>query len=225
MLDVRWIELVVTYAVTPATLAWAFAGFSYRSVMAPLLWILSAVALALLFHDASFDRGTLVRLPLGDPYMRVVTLRFFALAGPMLATGRWLSPTQFLQLPRRRPRLWLALVVLYPILSAAPQGILFRVYFVQRFGTLFESRPLLLAAGALAFSLGHIVFRNVPALVLTAVGGALFLDTYLHTQSMLLAAAEHGAYGILAFTAGFGRFLNLGARWRSELSVASGGPP
>ena len=29
---------------------------------------------------------------------------------------------------------------------------------------------------------------------------------------MLLAAAEHGAYGIVAFSAGIGKFLYLGAR-------------
>jgi hypothetical protein len=69
--------------------------------------------------------------------------------------------------------------------------------------------------GALAFSLGHVIFRNVPALAITAVGGAFFLDTYLRTGSMLLAAAEHGAYGIIAFTAGLGTFLYLGARPRS----------
>jgi membrane protease YdiL (CAAX protease family) len=156
------------------------------------------------------------RIPL-DPYLAVVALRFPLLAGPVLAMGRWLSPDEFLVLVRRRPGLWLAFGVLYTILSAVPQGILFRVYFEHRFGALFESRALLLVAGALVFSLGHVVFRNVPALVLTAVGGALFLDTYLRTRSMLLAAAEHGAYGIVAFSAGLGKFLYLGRRPRERL--------
>jgi hypothetical protein len=42
----------------------------------------------------------------------------------------------------------------------------------------------------------------------------MFLETYMRTHSMLLAAVEHGAYGIVAFTAGLGRFLYLGARAR-----------
>jgi uncharacterized protein len=214
MFDPRWIELVVLYLIIPVAIAWAAKRFSYRRAMAPLLWVASAIAIALLLHDPSFDRAMLFRVPLGDPYVQVVALRFCALAVPLFAFGRWLSPGEFLQLPRLRPALWLALATLYPLLSAVPQGILYRVFFLQHFGALFESRPSLLLAGALVFSLGHVIFRNVPALVITAAGGALFLDTYLHTQSMLLAAAEHGAYGIVAFTAGLGKFLYLGARPR-----------
>jgi hypothetical protein len=214
MLVSRWAELVVLYVVIPVTLAWAAERFAYRRAMAPLLWAASAVALVVLVRDPTFDRGLLFRLPLEDPYVRVVALRFCLLAAPLLALGRWLVPGDFLRFLRHRPGLWLAFATLYPALSVIPQGILFRVYFVQRFGTLLPSRPLLVVTGALAFSLGHVVFRNVPALVITAVGGAMFLDTYLRTGSMLLAAGEHGAYGIIAFTAGLGTFLYLGARPR-----------
>ena len=215
MLVARWVELVLLYVVTPVTLAWAAERFAYRRAMAPLLWVASVLALAVLLHDPSFDRSQLFRLPLEDPYVRVIALRFCLLAPPLLAIGRWLVPDQFLRFLRRRPGLWLAFAALYPALSVIPQGILFRVYFLQRFGALFPGRPLLLLAGAIAFSLGHVVFRNVTALVITAVGGALFLDTYMRTGSMLLAVAEHGAYGIVAFTAGLGTFLYLGARQRS----------
>src|SRR5277367_2086840 len=212
MLDERWIELVILYGVTPVGIGWAANRYSYRGAMAPLLWVASAIAVVLLLRDANFDRGALSRLPFGDPYLGVVGLRFCLLAGPLLALGRWLAPDDFLRLPRRRPGLWLVLAALYPALSVLPQGILFRVFFLQRYGELFEGRIQLLLAGALAFSFGHVIFRNVTALEITAAGGAMFLETYLRTQSMLLAAAEHGAYGILAFTAGLGRFLYLGSR-------------
>ena len=215
MLVARWVELAFLYAVTPVTLAWAAERFAYRRAMAPLLWVASVIALVVLLRDSSFDRDLLFRLPLGDPHVRVIAVRFCLLAAPLLALGRWLVPGEFLRFLRRRPGLWLAFAALYPALSVIPQGILFRVYFAHRFGALLGSRPLLLVAGALAFSLGHVIFRNVPALVITAVGGALFLDTYLRTGSMLLAAAEHGAYGIVAFTAGLGTFLYLGARPRA----------
>jgi hypothetical protein len=215
MLVARWVELVLLYAVAPVTLTWAAERFAYRRAMAPLLWVASVIGLVVLLRDPSFDRSLLFRLPLEDPYIRVIALRFCLLAAPLLALGRWLVPDEFLRFLRRRPALWLAFATLYPALSVIPQGFLFRVYFVQRFGALFPGRPVLLLAGALAFSLGHVVFRNVLALVITAVGGALFLDTYLRTNSMLLAAAEHGAYGVVAFTAGLGTFLYLGARPRS----------
>jgi uncharacterized protein len=221
MLHLRWLELVVLYAVMPVALAWAVNRYAYRGAMAPLLWIASGVATAVLLADPSFDRSVLFRISLDEPYLEVVALRFCVLAPPLLALGRWLAPEDFLQLPRRRPGLWLALAALYPVFSALPQGILFRVFFLQRYGALFESSALLLVVGALAFSFGHVIFRNIPALVITAAGGALFLQTYRQTQSMLLATAEHGAYGILAFTAGLGRFLYLGGRSRGVSAAAS----
>jgi membrane protease YdiL (CAAX protease family) len=170
------------------------------------------VALALLFRDDRFDRGDLYRLSLNDEYLHVVTGRFFVLAVPLLAIGRWLTPAEFLLFPRKRPGLWLMFAVLYPVLSAVPQGILFRVYFLQEFGSLFTNHAALVVAGAIVFSLGHLVFRNVPALIITALGGALFIDTYVHTHSMMLSAIEHGVYGTLAFTAGLGKYLYLGER-------------
>jgi hypothetical protein len=211
---VRWVELVVLYAVAPLTITWAAGRFSYRGAMAPLLWVASAIATVVLLCDPTFDRSVLYRLPLADPYVRVVALRFCFFAVPLLALGRWLAPDDYLRFLRRRPGLWLAFAFLYPALSVLPQGMLYRVFFLNRYGPLFESRPALLVAGALAFSFGHVIFRNVPALVITAVGGAMFLETYLHTHSMLLAAGEHGAYGVVAFTAGLGRFLYLGSRTR-----------
>ncbi len=210
----RWVELIVLYAVAPVTIAWAANRYAYRGAMAPLLWVASGLAVIVLLRDPGFDRTLLFRLPFGDPYVKVMALRFCALGLPLLALGRWLAPDDFLRFLRRRPALWLAFAALYPVLSVLPQGILYRVFFMDRYGSLFESHAALLVAGALAFSFGHVIFRNVPALVITAVGGAMFLETYVHTQSMLLAAAEHGAYGIVAFTAGLGRFLYLGARGR-----------
>src|SRR5579859_7413758 len=109
MLAVRWVELALLYAVTPLMLAWAAERFEYRRAMAPLLWVASAVALVVLLQDASFDRALLFRVPpLGDAYVRVVALRFCALAAPLLALGRWLVPGEFLRFLRRRPVLWLA---------------------------------------------------------------------------------------------------------------------
>jgi hypothetical protein len=212
MLAERWSGLVVLYGVVPLVLAWIFRRFEYRHAMAPLLWAASIVAIALLLRDPTFDPADLYRLSLHDEYLHVVTGRFFVLAVPLLAVGRWLTPAEFLLFPRKQPGLWVMFAILYPVLSSVPQGILFRVYFVQTFGSLFETHGALVLAGAIVFSLGHLVFRNTPALIITACGGALFIDTYVHTHSMMLAAIEHGVYGTLAFTAGLGKYLYLGER-------------
>jgi hypothetical protein len=114
-------------------------------------------------------------------------------------------------LPRQRPRLWWLLVVGYPGASALPQGVVWRVFFVHRYAALLDANRLLVLGGA-AFAVAHLTFRNPTAVALTGVGGVLFLDTYLETHSMLLATIEHGAYGILVFTLGLGRYLYLAAR-------------
>ena len=52
----------------------------------------------------------------------------------------WLVPQQALSLPRRATGLWLAIMALYPLLSALPQELLFRPLFFRRYGALFPSR-------------------------------------------------------------------------------------
>ena len=104
-------------------------------------------------------------------------------------------------------------LLVYPLLSAVPQGLIWRVFLVHRYAALSGgSELLLICIGAAAFSLAHLAFWNLTAILVTAAGGALFLSTYLATHSMLLAALEHGAYGCVAFTAGLGAFLFRGAR-------------
>ena len=51
-----------------------------------------------------------------------------------------LLPGQALELPRRAPGLWLLILALYPLLSALPQELVFRVLFFRRYGALFPGR-------------------------------------------------------------------------------------
>ena len=222
MSSARVIELLILYTAGPLLLAWAVRRYGYRAPIAPLLWLLSLFAVQVLSSDPSFDSAALWCWPDDHRLVTFVALRFSVLGGALLWLGKRFAPQDFLILARRKPGLWLLLVVLYPTLSALPQGILWRVLFVHRYGPLFETRSLLVVAGALAFSLGHVTYRSARALAITAIGGALFLDTYLRSHSMLLAAAEHGAYGITAFSAGLGRFLGMGRRWRTgQLAAAA----
>ena len=217
----RIAELVVLFGLGPVLLAWLVRRYEYRAPIAPLLWVLSCAALQALYSDPTFDAATLWSWPRDQRVLAFVALRFAILGAVLSWLGLWYAPDEFMQLPRRRPWLWLLLVVLYPTLSAVPQCLLWRVLFVQRYAGLFEHRTELLAAGALAFSIAHLTYRSARALVVTAIGGALFLDTYLRSGSLLLSAAEHGAYGILAFSAGLGRFMQMGRRWRLQPHTSS----
>ena len=207
----RWLELALLFGVVPCGFAWIVRRIDYRGAMFPLLWVLTCVCAVILWRDPSFDRAVLYRLPLLHPHVSLVVLRFCALSLALALVSRWTSPAWFLWLPRNQPRLWWLLLVGYPWASALPQGIIWRVFFVHRYAPILD-HALLLAAGGVAFGLAHVAFRNPIAIAMTAAGGVLFLDTYLTTESMLLATLEHGAYGIAVFTFGLGRFVYLAAR-------------
>jgi hypothetical protein len=208
----RWCEFLALYGVSPVVFAVVVHRLRYRRAMFPILWIIALVCLAVMLVDPGFDRSVLWRLPLTHPYVGRAALRFVVLASLLAVLVRFIAPASFAWLPRRDPRLFALLAVGYPLFSCLPQGIIWRVFLMHRYSALFGDRATLIVFAALAFGLAHVTFRNVIAVVLTALGGALFADTYLSTGSMWLATLEHGAYGVTAFGLGLGRFLYLGAR-------------
>lgn len=112
-------------------------------------------------------------------------------------------PSLFLRLPLHRPRLWLVVVLLYPLLSVYPQELVFRAYFFHRYR---RALPLndagFIGLNALLFGMSHAVFLHWAAMGLSALGGALFAWTYLRTRSLLCVVLEHALWGGLVFTIG-----------------------
>lgn len=210
----RSLEFVTLFVILPGAFAALLGVYGQGWLLLPGLWVLALACLAILLRDGGFVRAELSRFP--EPEARSIQLRRMlrrfipALVG-MAAATLVFAPEAWLELPRRQPALWLLVLVAYPLLSALPQGLVWRVFFVHRYATLFRTRGALLAAGALSFAFAHLIFQNVLAVVATAIGGALFLQTYLASRSMLLATLEHAAYGAAAFTLGFGRFLYHGS--------------
>jgi hypothetical protein len=184
----------------------------YRRLLFPSLWLLAAVAVLVLRSDPSFDGSRLWSVHVEPFYARVIVVRA-ALTLVILAALSWrLTPESFLALPRRMPGFWVLLAILYPLVSVLPQGILWRVFLVHRYAPMLGSGALLLVVGTAAFAWAHLAFRNTTAIVLTGLGGGLFLHTYLATGSMLVSSLEHALYGVAAFTFGVGRSLVLGQR-------------
>jgi membrane protease YdiL (CAAX protease family) len=119
-------------------------------------------------------------------------------------------PDRFFDLPRERPLLWAALLVLYPVASAWPQELVFRAFLMHRYRPIFGEGRLAVAASAIAFSFMHVVYMNWPALLLTLPAGALLALTYRRTGSVAASTLEHALYGILVFTLGLGRYFGVG---------------
>jgi hypothetical protein len=210
-MDGLWVELIFVYVAMPVAFAYLVYRVGYRGSMFPLLWVVTGLCMFVLLRDGSFDRAILYRIPFEHPHMRVVAVRFVALSVLLAIVTRITAPEWFLWLPRKQPRLWVMFLFGYPAISAIPQGVVWRVFFEHRYNGMLGDEALLVVGG-LTFAIAHLAYRNAIAIALTAVGGVMFLDTYIKTQSMLLATLEHGAYGIAAFTFGLGRYLYLAAR-------------
>lgn len=204
----RWrlaVEFLLLFFGMPLALTFGMPG---RPVL-PWLWIVALGCLLFLRAQPDFDPRLLRRTDTGGAWRR--TLPRFTVAAPLLAGVLLIiRPAWFLNLPRERPLVWLAVILLYPLLSAAPQGIVYRVFFFHRYRELFRGPRTMILASAVAFAFAHIVFRNPYAVALTLGGGLLFAGTYARTRSFGVSTVEHALYGDWLFTVGYGPFLYHG---------------
>jgi membrane protease YdiL (CAAX protease family) len=201
----RWIELGTVFGLLPVMLA-----IYARALALPVLFVAAWVCLVILWRDPTFQRDELWRREQLWTWLRG-PLALALLVGTLLAVGVFLvQPAHLFDLPRDSPWRWLAVMLLYPVLSVVPQELVFRTFFFHRYGRLFGGRWVAMAASAVAFSWAHIVLANGLAIALTLLGGWMFARTYLRTRSLVATAVEHAAYGCLLFTVGLGRWFVTG---------------
>lgn len=207
--------------IEPAARAWRRAEFAGLFIGLPLalalvfppdwVWrvLVAATVVALLllartpgFHWRSLAEGAV-------DWRRVGAL---ALVTAVAASGLvWLLvPGQALMLPRRSLELWLAIMALYPLLSALPQELLFRPLFFHRYGDLFPSARAAVLTNGAVFGLAHLMFWNWVAVAMTAVGGVLFAEAY-RRHGFPTAVVMHAVAGCIIFTSGLGSFFYHGA--------------
>ena len=118
----RWrlaVECVLLFLGAPLALTFGLPG---RPVL-PWLWLAALGCLLFLRAQRGFDTRVL-RGRASTPGVWRRMLLCFAIAAPLLvALLLALHPDWFLNLLRERPLVWLAVILFYPMLSAAPQGI------------------------------------------------------------------------------------------------------
>jgi uncharacterized protein len=98
------------------------------------------------------------------------------------------------------------MILMYPLLSALPQEVIFREFFFYRYGLLFRHPAVLVAVNATLFSFAHIYFTSWIVMVFTLVGGLIFTLTYLRTRSLLVVSIEHTLYGLMILSSGLGEY-------------------
>lgn len=203
----RWIEVLTLSLVPPVMLAWTRPG---RAVL-PWLWGGATVIAWVLGYDPTFDRSVFSLRRVVDGRWRRRLVRWGLVTIVLALALAWLYPRLLFRLPRERPLVWVLVVLLYPWLSVVPQTLVYRVFFLHRYGSLFGSNWVADMAAAVAFGLMHVVFLNAWAPLLSLAGGWLFARTYRESRSAWASALEHALYGLAVMTIGWGAFFYHGS--------------
>ncbi len=172
----------------------------------PYLLVGATAAFLLLKHDPTFDSAQLFAWANARAYLAPMLLRDAVCLLLLGFAVRFLAPDLLFSLVKKSPALWVLVMLLYPLLSAYPQELLYRAFFFHRYAPLFGNGWGMLLASALAFGFVHIIFRNNLAVVLCVIGGFLFAFTYQRSGSLLLTCFDHAIFGNFLFTIGLGQF-------------------
>ncbi|NVK25607.1 MAG: hypothetical protein HWE10_11820 [Gammaproteobacteria bacterium] len=123
---ILYIEFMMLFIQLPILL------YFVRQEMAPYLIICLATVVAwcllLLLTDQRFKRFRLWNVQKLVENLPVVMRSFAFAAAAMLVASWYLTPDWLFALPREQTFMWVALLILYPLLSAWPQEIIFRTF-------------------------------------------------------------------------------------------------
>ncbi|MGZ0189929.1 MAG: hypothetical protein ACKVH0_18320, partial [Alphaproteobacteria bacterium] len=144
-----WIEFCLIYLAAPvATTAMVMTGdLSTRHLPLGLVALL-ILALVLLFltPGVSWRRAFGGRL-IAD--WRALLLFTVITLAAIYGLVMLLTPHSLFGFPNRAPDTWTIVMILYPILSVLPQGVIYRVLFFERYGVLFPNVWSAIVASAL----------------------------------------------------------------------------
>ncbi len=116
------------------------------------------------------------------------------------------EPESLFSVVRTDVGLWLLMLVVYCCFSVYPQALVFRGFFIERYGSLFRDERALVLVNAAAFAWAHNIIAHPLVYALTFCGGVLFCRTWLKSRSVLAVSIEHALYGFWLFTVGLGGY-------------------
>ncbi len=205
----RWL-LALEYGVLAAGLPLVYvAGWIPLSPI-PALWLITGICLMVLLVSGDFEWRSLWNTDQLGRRLLYASVPFVCTAPLLLLITAQMAPDRWFFLARQRPGILAMLLILYPVLSVVPQGIVYRAFVFHRYRGIFRSPWTRILASAFAFSAVHVIFENWVAPVLTLVGGVFFGWTYERTRSSLVASVQHALFGCFLFTIGLGLYFFYG---------------
>lgn len=201
----RWFELCSLFLLLPLALLLFVA--ERDTWLLPMLLSLGAVCLYLLLKDTNFKRFRLWHVEGFSHHLRA-SLRLFIPSALVISLLVYvLTPDAFFLLPSQHLDLWLATMLIYPLLSVIPQELIFRTFFFHRYKQILPSKHWRLAISSCSFALAHVIYGNWVAVAVSCIGGLIFGYRYMQSRSTLVVIAEHSLWGCFLFTIGVGVFL------------------
>jgi uncharacterized protein len=201
-----WIEFLLLFVGMPLGYR-----FSPRPIPAlPVLWVAALFCWWQLRRDPGFSRALLWNRAPAVGQLPSILLCFVVVAAAVWIGVRLIAPEVLFSFVRARPVLWALVMVLYPVLSVYPQGIIYRSFLMHRYAPIFSPGVGMILVSAAAFAFMHIIFRNPLAVAMTFVGGILFAWRYSATGSLFTSSLEHALYGCWLFTVGLGQYFYHG---------------
>jgi uncharacterized protein len=194
-----WVEFVLLFMVAPVVMAVALPP----SAMFSALFGVTAVGLALLHVTPGFHWHDLTR-----GWDRISWRFVLGFSAATVACGATvmalIAPSALFGLVRSNPGLMVMIALLYPVLSALPQEIVFRPLFFRRYGPILPDLKAAVVLNAAVFSLAHLMYWSWIVAAMTFSGGLAFAWAYEVRRSFPEAVVLHAAAGVIAFGLGLG---------------------
>jgi membrane protease YdiL (CAAX protease family) len=201
------ISLIIEFSIICIGVPFTLIYFRLAPYMFIFLW--SACALCVYLYKKTPDvKGADIWKwnEVNSKNLKPILIRFIISTILLIPFVYAVAPERAFGLLTERPEIWWRVMILYPLLSAAPQEFIFCTYFFARYKYLFTNQKFLLAAATIIFACTHILYINWVAPVLSAFAGYFFAQTYMRTRSLALVSLEHALYGNMIFTLGLGYF-------------------
>jgi len=198
----RLIEFILLFVGLPAFVFWE----PFYIPRIPVLLVVTVSIVIVLWRDRSFDNSLFWNYAGFRKKCSVILLRSVVISLALFViTALFWRPLLF-GFVHDNFWLWLAVLFVYPVVSAYPQELIYRVFFFHRYKFLFTHPRTMIFMSALSFAFLHIIYNNWVAVCFTLCGGLVFALNYHRNRSGMAAALEHAVYGDLLFTLGMGGF-------------------
>jgi CAAX protease family protein len=195
-------ELVILFVIIPLFLLLTISPFIKIGVV--LLGIVYSIWVARKNHLIPLK--SLYQIKLGN-YWKTILVSFIIIGIASFIIMYYSDPNNLFIVVKKKPLLWIAILIFYALFSAYPQELMYRSFFFKRYADLFKNVNYLLLVNIIVFPLAHVMFKNWLVLLVTLIGGILFALTYNKSKSVLLTSIEHAIYGNWLFTIGMGEML------------------